>query len=184
MIVGLGNPGKDYADTRHNVGFRCINYLAKLHRIPLTQRQCRSLIGSGEIAGVPVVLAKPRTFMNSSGEAVKVLVQRFSVPIAGLVIIYDDLDLPVGKIRTREAGSSGGHKGIESIVSCLGSQDFSRIRVGIGRPEEKGQEAISYVLSPFSPAEKARVEEAIHQAAEAVRCILSEGVASAMNRFN
>lgn len=182
LVVGLGNPGKEYADTRHNVGFRCIDHLARQHRISLTQRQCRSQLGRGELAGIPVVLAKPRTFMNPSGEAVRLLVQKFLVPVADLVVIHDDLDLPPGVIRLRQGGSSGGHKGVESIISCLGSRDFLRLRVGIGRPQ--GQDAITYVLSLPAPEEKKVIEETFVRVAAALSCLLTQGIETAMNQFN
>ena len=184
LIVGLGNPGKAYADTRHNVGFRCINRLAKLYNIPLNQRQCRSRLGIGEIAGAQIILAKPQTFMNLSGKAVSLLVQKFQVPFEDLIVISDDLDLPLGKIRIRQGGSSGGHKGLESIIKSLGSQDFARIRIGIGHPEGEMPDTVAYVLSSFTPEEKGIIEEAIARVGEAIYCLLTEGVSTAMNRFN
>lgn len=191
LIVGLGNPGKAYTDNRHNIGFRCINYFAKNHRIPLSKRQCRAQIGSGRVAGNEVVLAKPCTLMNLSGESALLLVQKFQVPLSDLIVIHDDLDLPLGKIRLRYGGSSGGHKGVGSIITYLGSQDFPRIRLGIGRPSEatgvskSSEEAvISYVLSDFSPTEREVIEKAIARVSDTILCLLTEGMIVAMNKYN
>ena len=181
LIVGLGNPGRVYVNNRHNVGFRCINYFARAHRIPIRERRARARLGIGEVAGKRVVLAKTRTYMNLSGQAVSRLVRHFTVPLEDLVVICDDLDLPLGKVRIRERGGSGGHKGMESIIDSLGSQDFPRIRVGIGRPD--GDE-ISYVLSDFTAGEREVVKEAVAKVAEALHCILTEGIEAAMNRYN
>ena len=184
LIIGLGNPGKAYANNRHNIGFRCVNHLSKAHGVPLNQRQCRSRIGTGTIANTKVVLAKPQTFVNLSGNAVTLLVQRFQIPLSNLVIIYDDLDIPLGNVRIRQRGSSGGHKGMQSIIDCLGSQNFPRIRVGIGRPENDSGDTRAYVLSDFSPAENTVVEKAIARVAEAILCLLAEGITTAMNKYN
>ena len=181
LIVGLGNPGKAYTNSRHNVGFRCVDRFARLNHIPLTRRQQRAKVGTGVVAKTEVVVAKSRTFMNLSGEAVGRLVRRFGLPLEDLLVIHDDLDLPLGKVRIRQRGGSGGHKGIQSIIASLGSQDFPRIRVGIGRPD--GDE-ISYVLSDFTAAEKQVIEEAVATASDAIHCILTEGIEAAMNRCN
>ena len=191
LIVGLGNPGKAYAHNRHNIGFRCINYLARLHSISIKGHQCQSQVGTGKIAGVEVLLAKPKTFVNQSGEALGRLMRKYSIPVNGLIVIYDDLDLPLGKLRLRPGGSAGGHKGINSIISAMGSEDFPRIKVGIGRPTTEDGVAItdedaivSYVLSDFTPQEEAAIKPAIATAAEAIHCILTEGIVAAMNKFN
>jgi PTH1 family peptidyl-tRNA hydrolase len=183
LIVGLGNPGKAYANNRHNIGFRCINKLAKLQGISLAQRGCQAQFGVGEIAGKEVVLAKPRTFMNLSGRSVKLLMQRFQATPSDVLIIHDDLDLPLGKLRLYSSGGSGGHKGVESIITEVGSRDFPRLRVGIGRPEEGG-DATDYVLSDFSPGEKAVIEDTIARVTEVVLCLLREGIVAAMNKYN
>ena len=134
LIVGLGNPGKEYAANRHNLGFRCINHLAKAHGIGVDKRQCQAQLGVGRIAGVQVVLAKPKTYMNLSGKSVHMMMDRFKAKREDIVIIHDDLDLPVGRIRFYANCGPGGHKGVESIIAALGSRDFVRIRVGVGRP--------------------------------------------------
>jgi len=183
LIIGLGNPGKAYANNRHNIGYRCINKLAKLQGIPLAQRGCQAQFGIGQIAGSKVVLARPRTFMNLSGRSVKLLMQRFQATPSDVLVIHDDLDLPLGKLRLYSGGGSGGHKGVESIITEVGSRDFARVRVGIGRPEEGG-DAIDYVLSDFSPGEQAVIEETIVRVADAVLCLLREGIVAAMNKYN
>ena len=190
LIVGLGNPGKEYAHNRHNVGFRCVNHLAKLHSINVKQRQCQSQVGTGAIAGNKVLLAKPKTFVNLSGDAVNRLMRKYRISVNELVVLYDDLDLSLGKIRLRQSGSSGGHKGLKSIISALGSQDFCRIKIGIGRPEQnnsRGRDVevvVNHVLGNFDPEEEKIINPAIATAAEAVECVIAEGIVPAMNKFN
>lgn len=183
LIVGLGNPGKEYAGHRHNLGFRCINHLAKAHGIGVAKRHCQAQAGTGRIAGVPVALAKPRTFMNLSGESVRLLMQRYKAKREDLVVIHDDLDLPPGRIRFYANGGPGGHKGVESVIAALGSRDFVRIRVGVGRPPP-GMDPVDYVLLDFSPTERPAIEKAIARVGEAVPFMLKEGLAAAMNRYN
>lgn len=182
LIVGLGNPGKSYVNNRHNVGFQCLDHLALVHRISIRERKGKAKLGLGQVAGTPVVLAKPRTFMNMSGEAVGRLVRQLGVPFDDLLVIYDDLDLLPGKVRIRRCGGSAGHKGVQSIIDSLGSQDFPRIRVGIGRPDD-GDE-VAYVLSDFTAEEKEPLMEAIATVADAIYCILTVGIEVAMNRYN
>ncbi|MFH0846812.1 MAG: aminoacyl-tRNA hydrolase [Chloroflexota bacterium] len=188
LIVGLGNPGKEYAASRHNVGFSCVGYFARQHKIALTGKQAHARVGQGEISGIPVLLARPYTFMNQSGKAVKALVKKYGISLEDIIVIHDDMDLPLGKIRLRMGGSSAGHKGINSITSELGSQDFARVRVGIGRPDNADDKCetdmIDYVLSPFTPGEKAVIAEIIPRVSEALLCILERGIDAAMNRFN
>jgi len=191
LIVGLGNPGRAYAHNRHNVGFICLNHFAKKHSIKFDKKRGKARIGIGEVANNKIVIAKPQTYMNLSGQSVSQLVKKFDINLNDLVIIYDDLDLPPGKIRIRQGGSSGGHKGIDSIISSLGSQDFSRLRIGIGRPTTtEGSDQISeadiiaYVLSDFTPEEKQAITQVIPRVSEAIYCLLTEGVTSAMNKYN
>jgi PTH1 family peptidyl-tRNA hydrolase len=189
LIVGLGNPGKSYAHNRHNVGFQCLNYLARLHSIRFDHRQCRARAGLGKIRGEKVLLAKPGTFVNLSGDSVACLVHKHDIPLSNLLVIYDDLDLPLGKIRLRQSGSSGGHKGMNSIISALGSEGFPRIRVGIGRPQAEKQSMsedaiVNYVLSDFSPEEEAITKPVIARVAEAIDCFLNQGIEAAMGKFN
>ena len=134
LIVGLGNPGLFYSNNRHNIGFMCVNYFAKQHRISLDKKKGNARIGTGEINGEDVVLARPQTFMNASGDAVCYLVERFKINPDNLIVIHDDIDLPLGRIRIRQGGSAGGHNGIKSIIGCLETQDFIRVKIGIGQP--------------------------------------------------
>jgi PTH1 family peptidyl-tRNA hydrolase len=191
LIIGLGNPGRPYAHNRHNVGFTCVNHFARTHGIRLDKGQGTARVGTGEIAGGKVVLARPQTFMNRSGESVSRLVKRFNISPSDLLVIHDDLDLPLGKVRIRQDGSSGGHKGIESIISSLGSQDFLRLRVGIGRPnpaqdstEVSEADIVAYVLSDFTPEQKQIIAGVIPRVSEAIYSILTEGLSAAMNKYN
>lgn len=190
LIVGLGNPGRNYAQNRHNIGFRCLNHFARAQGIRFDRKQGGARIGAGEVAGSEVILAKPQTYMNLSGESVSRLVKRFDINLNDLIVIHDDLNLPLGKIRIRPVGSSGGHKGVDSIIFSLGSQDFPRLRVGIGRPivlenSVMADEAIiAYVLSDFSPDEKQTVTTVLPRVSEAIYCLLTEGPTAAMNKYN
>ena len=189
LIVGLGNPGKTYAHNRHNAGFRCLDYFARLHSIRFDHRQCRAKAGIGEVGGEKLLLAKPGTFVNLSGHSVACLVHKHNISLNNLLVIHDDLDLPLGKIRLRRSGGSGGHKGMNSIFSTLEREDFPRIRVGIGRPQtEEGpfneDTIVHYVLSDFSPPEEAIIKPAIAMVAEAIDCFLSQGIEAAMSKFN
>jgi PTH1 family peptidyl-tRNA hydrolase len=189
IIVGLGNPGKTYAHNRHNAGFRCLNYFAKLHSIRFDHRQCRAKIGLAEMQGEKLLLAKPGTFVNLSGKPVACLAHKHDIPLSNLLVIYDDLDLPLGKIRLRQNGSSGGHKGMNSIISVLGSEDFPRIRVGIGRPQVEEQSLsedaiVNYVLSDSPPQEESIMKPVIARVAEAIDYFLAQGIVAAMSKFN
>jgi len=190
LIVGLGNPGKAYAHNRHNVGFHCLNYFAKCHSIKFERRQCQARTGTGELGGEKLLLAKPRTFVNLSGKAVGRLVSKYAISLNNLLVIYDDLDLPLGKIRLRSGGGSGGHKGMGSIISALGSEDFPRIRVGIGRPQVEGlpntdeDVIVSYVLSDFTSQVEELIKPIIVTVAEAIDCFLTQGMEVAMSKFN
>jgi PTH1 family peptidyl-tRNA hydrolase len=191
LIVGLGNPGFLYARNRHNLGFMCVNHLAKSNRIRFDRKQGHARTGAGTIAGRHVILARPQTYMNASGESVGALVRRYGLKPSDLIVIYDELDLPPGKMRLRLGGSSGGHKGIESIISHLETGDFYRVRVGIGRPdvpedppEDKEAAVIAFLLSDFTREEKKVIDGVIPEVGRAVECLISEGITAAMNRFN
>jgi PTH1 family peptidyl-tRNA hydrolase len=190
LIVGLGNPGRGYANNRHNVGFACLNHFAKTQGIRFDKKQGKARIGTGEVAGSKIVLAKPQTYVNLSGQSVSRLIKRFNINLNDLIVIHDDLDLPLGKIRISRGSSSGGHKGVDSIISCLGSQDFTRLRVGIGRPTTEGfaeiseADIIAYVLSNFTPDEKQVIVQVTPRVSEAILCLLSQGLAVAMNKYN
>ena len=183
LVVGLGNPGDRYRDTRHNVGFRCVDRIAGDHAIELSRRQRRALIGEGVIDGHPVVVARPRTFVNRSGEAVAYLLTRYAATPDRLLVVYDDMDLPLGKLRLRPSGSAGGHNGIKSIIDAVGTREFPRLRIGIGRPAG-GVDQVGHVLGTMPPGDRAQVDEAIERAACAVVSVISEGMTEAMNRFN
>ena len=189
LIIGLGNPGRTYTRNRHNAGFMCLNYFARLHSVRFDRRQCRAKVGIGEMGSEQLLLAKPQTFMNLSGRSVACLVNKHGIPLSNLLIIYDDMDLPSGKIRLRKSGSSGGHKGMNSIISTLGSEMFSRIRVGIGRPEAGEQSmsedaVVDYVLSNFSRQEEAIIKPAITKVSEAIDFFITKGIEAAMDKFN
>ncbi len=181
-ICGLGNPGPKHAKNRHNAGFHCLDLLAETWGLRFDRVRFKSYLAKGVWEGFKVVLAKPLTFMNASGEAVAPLVNWYRLPTSHLLVIYDDLDLPLGKIRLRPRGSSGGHKGMDSIIQRLGTRDFPRLRIGIGRPERG--EPYQYVLSDFTPEQRAIMEETYKRAVAAVECFLREGIEEAMNRFN
>lgn len=184
IVVGLGNPTRQYEGTRHNVGFDAIDYLVDQHRVPSSGVKHKSMYGKGVIAGQKVILAKPLTYMNLSGEAVAELVQYYKVdPEAELVVIYDDINLEPGYIRVRKKGSAGGHNGIKSIITLLGTDKFKRIRIGVGE-KPKNWDLADFVLSSFSKDERKRVDEAICHTADALELILQEDIDGAMNRYN
>lgn len=182
LVVGLGNPGSRYEKTRHNLGFGVIDTLAARWRIDVSRQKFHAWLGDGEVAGQRVVLLKPATFMNLSGLAVRAATAFYKLSPQELIVVLDDLDLPVGKVRVRAAGSSGGHRGLENIIALLGTDAFCRVRIGIGGDAKR--EAVEHVLSEFAPAERERVDAAVSRAADAVECWLAEGVAAAMNKFN
>ncbi len=188
LIAGLGNPGKEYSANRHNIGFLCINHLARKQHIALDKKQGNARIGTGTIEGIEVVLAKPQTYMNRSGLSVNSLMQRYRLTPDKLIVIHDDLDLPLGKIRIRRDSGAGGHNGIKSIIAELGTQDFSRIRVGISRPLHEGEDTeqsiVEYVLGDFSEEDQPVINDTISRVGEAVVCLMTEGLNSAMNKFN
>ena len=183
LVVGLGNPGGRFAHSRHNVGFRCVDHMARKWGIKLVERRSKVVMGRGMVDEFPVVLAKPRTYMNNSGEGIAYLLSRFSASPQELLVVYDDMDLPLGVIRIRPGGSAAGHNGISSIIAVLSSQEFPRVRVGIGKSPE-GLDAMDYVLGSFLPEERPAMDEAVAQVAQAVPCLLEEGMQAAMNRFN
>ncbi len=189
LIVGLGNPGPAYAHTRHNVGYWCINRLARQWGMQMRARRLSS-IGDGLIDGRTTVLAKPRTYMNQSGHALSALIKHYLLDPGRMLVICDDLDLPPGRIRLRPGGSHGGHNGLKSVIAALGSGAFPRLRIGIGRPTLDGQPVTDpdivavHVLSDPPPAEREVLEKAIARATEAVRAVVEEGLEAAMSRYN
>ncbi len=184
LIVGLGNPGEEYAAHRHNVGFRVVEALARAHGLHfLRHKVARARLARGQIGGRAVILAKPQTFMNLSGQAVGRLSRAYDLSPERILVVYDDLDLPLGRLRLRPAGSSGGHKGVQSVIEALGTQAFPRLRVGIGRPPT-GVDPVEYVLQPFGREQGPILAEAVGLAVAAIECWLAEGIVAAMERFN
>ena len=183
LLVGLGNPGKKYEATRHNVGFHILERLAQAEGLQFDESRHNALLARGRIADVPVALVKPQTYMNLSGEAIGPIARFYKLPAEHILVIYDDLDLPMARLRLRPQGGSGGHKGINSIIQHLGAQTFPRLRIGIGRP--LGQmSAEAYVLQKFSADEWAAMAQTYQKALEAVRALLTYGFEYAMNHFN
>lgn len=184
IIVGLGNPGREYEDTRHNIGFRVIETLAEQERIPVLEKKHRALIGKGYIGGQKVILAKPMTYMNLSGECVKELADYYKIDEKEeLLIISDDISLPPGQLRLRKKGSAGGHNGLKNIIAHLGHEEFMRLKMGVGEKPE-GWDLVDHVLGHFSGEEKKEMEKAVGEAALAIRMVLKDGMEAAMNQFN
>ncbi len=183
IIAGLGNPGNKFAGTRHNVGFSTIVYLGDKYNIRFTEKKHKAVYGTGIIEGEKVILAMPQTFMNLSGESVRELADYYKCGLEDIIIVYDDIDLPIGKIRIREKGSAGGHNGMKNIIVHLGSQEFVRVRVGVGKKPDN-MDLADYVLSRFTRVEIPDIRTGCEMAGEAVEVILKDGAAAAMNKFN
>ena len=183
LIVGLGNPEEDYSKTRHNMGFNTINKLAKEYKIEISKRKFDGIIGEGMIEGQKVILLKPQTYMNLSGKSIIQAINFYKIPMENILVIYDDIDTDIGKIRIRKKGSSGSHNGMKSVVQELQTEDFARIRVGIGKPEFKN-DMINYVIGAIPKEEVEILEEGTTKAKDAVIEILKNGIDIAMNKFN
>lgn len=190
-MVGLGNPGKDYENSLHNVGFMCVSYFARENNIRFEKSQAKARTGLGKVGDYDVVVARPQTFMNRSGEAVVRLVNKYRVDLKDLLVVFDDMDLPLGKIRIRAGGGAGGHKGMKSIIAELGSDDFPRLRVGIGRPDsdssspkEKNADVITFLLSELPAEDKKVIDMTLPEVNEVIRCFLTEDITAVMNRYN
>ena len=183
LIAGLGNPGTEYAATRHNIGFDMVTYLGDQYHIPLRSRENKAIVGKGVIGGHKVMLAQPQTFMNLSGESIRALLDYYKTDREKLVIIYDDISLPVGQVRVRPKGSAGGHNGIKNIIQHLGTEEFARIRIGVGAKPEGG-DLVKHVLGRFSREEEDMIRDVFALAEEALLAMLNEDVAAAMNRVN
>ena len=182
LIVGLGNPGEEYARNRHNIGFQCIDHLAGARGIPFQLKRFNALLGEGQIGPRRVLMAKPLTFMNDSGKAVGNILRGYRIPLERVLVIHDDLDLPLGRIRLRASSGSGGHKGVTSIIAELGTRCFARLRVGIGRPTVG--DSVQYVLSDFSADQQPVVKDIYPLVERAALCFLEEGIHEAMNAYN
>ena len=183
LIVGLGNPGVEYAATRHNIGFDMITYLSDKYNIPVNSREGKALVGKGILAGEKVMLAQPQTYMNLSGESVRALMDYYKIDIEDLLVIYDDISLDVGQIRMRGKGSAGGHNGIKSIIQHTGTQEFARIKIGVGQKPEGGA-LVKHVLGRFSREEDGMFRDVFALAEEGLLAWLQEDMKSAMNKVN
>ncbi len=183
LIVGLGNPGSEYEETPHNLGFRTIDRLAEIGGIKVSRPECRSRVGVWRTEGRDVMLAKPMAYMNNSGGPVSALLSKHDLGPADLIVVFDELNLPFGSLRIRLKGSAGGHNGVESVIGALGSQEFVRVRLGVG-PDRPVEDSVSYLLSPFRRSQQKEVEELVGRAADAVRSIIAEGAVKAMTKYN
>lgn len=182
VFVGLGNPGIRYDSTRHNIGFEVIDHFSRMHHIPVRKIKHKALIGEGRIGDEPIVLVKPQTYMNLSGESLQSILRFYKIPLENLVVIYDDIDLDTGKIRIRQQGGSGTHNGMRSILAHIKSESFPRIRMGVGKPVHG--DLADYVLGRFRPEEIPLMENAVVRAAEALECLVKEDLQKAMNKYN
>lgn len=182
IIVGLGNPGPLYEGSRHNVGFQVIDRFAAVHDLLISTKRFKALLGKGKIDSREIVLIKPMTFMNRSGEAVQKALHFFKSGFEDLIVIHDDLDLPLGRLRFKSRGGDGGHLGVRSIIESVGGNHFARLKIGVGRPP-KGVDPATYVLSPFCPDEEPLLRKVVDEATEALKVMLIEGMQTAMNRF-
>lgn len=183
IIIGLGNPSREYQATRHNIGFDAITRLSDDYNIPLDFKKHKALCGKGYIDGEKVLLAEPQTFMNRSGESVRELVDFYKVSPGEIIVIYDDISLAVGQLRLRGKGSAGGHNGMKSIISHLGTQEFARIKVGVG-DKPKGWDLADYVLGHFSNEEQPVIRDALKKTSDAAKTIIKDGMEAAMNIYN
>lgn len=183
LIVGLGNPGSKYKNNRHNIGFRVIEAIAERFNIKIDTDKHKGMIGKGVINGEKVILAKPLTFMNLSGECVRCVVDFYKIPAENVIVVYDDISLDVGKLRVRKKGSAGGHNGIKSIIAHLGTEVFPRLKFGVG-DKPKGMDLADYVLGNFSSGDEAILADAIKKACDAIECMVTEDCDAAMNKFN
>ena len=183
LVAGLGNPGEEYAHTPHNLGFQVVDRLAERFGIRVNRKDSKALVGVGEIDGHPVMLARPQTFMNLSGTSLQPLMDKHQIPAVGLVVVYDELDLPWTALRIKPKGSAAGHKGMESVIRCLGTNEVARVRLGI-HPGHPVQDGADFVLAPFKRSQEKELDELVGYAADAVRSIIAEGVVKAMTKFN
>ncbi|HKI06448.1 MAG TPA: aminoacyl-tRNA hydrolase [Thermoanaerobaculia bacterium] len=187
LILGLGNPGEEYRDTRHNVGFRVVEELARRWETPIDRLDCNSLTGRKVLGEGEALLARPQTYMNRSGYAARCFAERYAIDPAAVLVVYDEVNLPLGKIRLRRAGSPAGHRGLESVIENLRTAEVPRLRLGVspeaGRPTG-GEELVEFVLTPFGPEEREAVDEMVRRAADACEAWVREGIEAAMGRFN
>ena len=183
LIVGLGNPGREYEKTRHNIGFEVVDLFAGLHKLPAARKSGRAMVTEGRVEGRRVYILKPMTYMNLSGEAIAAFLHNRPIQPSDVIVVADDINLPLGKLRLRASGSDGGHNGLKSIISHLRTQEFARLRVGVGAPADPDRQ-VDYVLGRFSRAEAKIMEEAVERAVAALETWLREGTEATMNKFN
>jgi PTH1 family peptidyl-tRNA hydrolase len=183
VIAGLGNPGYFYKETRHNTGFKVIDRIGAEYGIDIRKRKCKTLYGEGLVNDTCLMLVKPQSYMNRSGESIRGIVDWFNIPLKNLIVVYDDVDIPLGMIRVRPHGSAGTHNGMRSVVYSLESEEFARVRIGIGQPHE-GNSLIDHVLGRFHACERTIIDKAIRTAAQAAVCAAVEGVEIAMSKYN
>lgn len=183
VVVGLGNPGSEYELTRHNMGFSVVDALAKEYNVSINKPKFKALVGETKIDDKKIILAKPQTFMNLSGESVKEILDWYKISNDNIIVIYDDIDISFGKLRIRPSGSAGSHNGVKSVVSMLNGTDFKRVRVGIGKPPQNW-DLVNYVLGKFTKEEETELEKVINKARDAVKCIIDQDINCAMNKFN
>lgn len=181
LIVGLGNPGREYERSRHNAGFLVVDELARRHKARVWDRAAKSLTGRIRLDDAELILAKPQTMMNLSGQALKALRAKYGAPLERMIVVHDELDLPFGRLRIRKGGSSAGNHGLDSVIASLGTKDFARLRFGIGKPPGEG---IDYVLSPFTESELAQLPDVVRRAADAIEITIAQGLDRAMTEFN
>ena len=184
LLVCLGNPGKEYANTRHNIGFLAADALERRTGVKFNKLKYRALTGEVTLGGQRVLVVKPQTYMNLSGEAVKMAGGFYKIPPDHILVLYDDVSLPLGKLRVRGSGSAGGHNGIKNIIAHLGTDAFPRIKVGVGAPEGADRDLVDWVIGNFTQAQRKVVDEAIEKALDAAACVIAHGVSEAQNRFN
>ena len=182
LIVGLGNPGRKYKDTRHNAGFMVVDELAAKYNINLRKEEKKSVVAKERLKGEKIILAKPQTFMNKSGQSVQELANYYKIASEDILIIYDDLDLDPGQLKIKPKGGHGGHNGVRSVINCLGAKNFARVRIGIGRPEYRS--VTDYVLEKFSSEERNQVEDALNNGVKAVELFIEDNLDQAMNKYN
>lgn len=183
LIVGLGNPGREFRNNRHNIGFMLMDHLAKRYGETFSRIEARALVVKTKYIDTRLILAKPQTFMNNSGQSISSLIRFYKIPLDRLMIAYDDVDLPLGKLRIRSSGGSGGHRGMKSIIERLGTEDFPRLRIGIGRPPGR-MEATDYVLKDFTKDEQLLLPEILDSSIDAILTFINSGIDNAMNQFN
>lgn len=184
LIVGLGNPGSKYENTRHNMGFKTIDLLAEKLNVPINKVKFKAVCNTVNFAGCKCLIMKPQTYMNLSGEAVREAAQFYKIPADHVLVIYDDISLPVGKLRVRPTGSAGGHNGIKNIIAHLGTQEFPRVKIGVGAPEGADKDMVDWVIGAPSQAERKILAESFEKAVEAAETIIKNGCQKAMNQFN